>query len=481
LAKISHSYGRLAPSIIASILLFGVCAPVPAQAAADREPAQIVAEFCGNCHAPTLTGNMGPNLLDAYWNHGGDDASIVRNIQKGFPESGMTPFAGILTESEIRGLVAYLRQQGAAFAAGKIALPPPPRDVVIRSERQTFRLETIVANLDTPWGMVFLPDDQILVTERPGRLRLIDRGVLQSAPIGGTPQVFVHQDGGLLDVAADPAYAKNGWIYLAYSEEGQVADTSMTVVVRGRIREGQWVDQETLFRAPPECYYTGYIHYGCRFLFDAEGHLFFTIGDRGHAPDAQDLSKPTGKIHRILADGRIPSDNPFVGRTGALPSIWSYGHRHPQGLSFHPVTGRLWESEHGPTGGDELNVISPGYNYGWPVISNGTDPVWKPRAGTQEGMQNPVVFWTPAIAPSGIAFYTGNRFPAWKNQLFVTALGGQRLLRIETEGDQVTHQEILFKDLGRVRAVVTAPDGLLYVALNAPGRIARLVPVATPP
>jgi len=250
----------------------------------------------------------------------------------------------------------------------------------------------------------------------------------------------------------------------------------MTVVVRGRIRDGQWVDQETIFRAPPNCYYHGYIHYGCRFLFDHEVHLFFTIGDRGQFEIAQDLSNPCGKIHRVFDDGRIPPDNPFVGRPGALGSIWTYGHRHPQGLAYHPVTGRLWESEHGPIGGDEINRIEPGKNYGWPVISEGTE---RGRTFTKAhpGMERPIVSWTPAIAPSGIGFYNGDRFPQWKNDLFVAALGGQQLRRLRTQGDQVVHQEVLFRDMGRVRQVMTGPDGLIYVAFNSPGRIGRLTPV----
>jgi aldose sugar dehydrogenase len=443
--------------------------------APNREPSVIVATICANCHGRTLTGSAGPNLLDAYWNHGGDDASILRSIRQGWPESGMPPFQDLLTSPEQQALVAYIRHQGDEFAAGRITLPAAPPDQVIRSELHTFRLETVVPNLDTPWGIAFLPGDRMLVTERPGRLRIVDHGHLQPEPVAGVPKVFLHQDGGLLDVIAHPDYASNGWLYLAYTEAGPNG-TSMTVVVRGRIRDNHWVDQQTIFRAAPRHYHTSYVHYGCRFLFDRDNHLFFTIGDRGEQPEAQDLSSPCGKIHRVMDDGSIPPDNPFVGRADALGSIWSYGHRHPQGLMFHPVTGKLWESEHGPTDGDELNRIEPGRNYGWPIISNGKDRR-APIEGTHKvGMESPIVFWTPAIAPSGIEFYTSDRFPRWKNHLFVACLGGEQLRRIETDGDRVTHQEILFKDFGRVRDVTTGPDGYLYIAFNAPGRIARLVP-----
>jgi glucose/arabinose dehydrogenase/galactose mutarotase-like enzyme len=443
-----------------------------------RAPEKIVAELCANCHGPQLTGGSGPNLLDAFWNHGNDDASITRTIQRGYPESGMPPLGDALTAPEIAALVGYLRTQGEAFAAGKITLPTPPAAITLNSERGAFRLETVVANVDTPWGIAFLPDNRIAFTERPGRLRLVENGRLRPEPIAGTPAVFLHQDGGLLDVIAHPDYAKNGWLYLAYTDEGTVAGTSMTVVVRGRIRDGRWVDQQEIFRAPPAHYHTSYIHYGCRFLFDREGHLFFTLGDRGESAEAQDPASPCGKIHRVFDDGRIPPDNPFANRPGACASIWSYGNRHVQGLQFHPVTGKMWATEHGPNNGDELNRIEPGHNYGWPTISMGTDRAAHIEGTSRAGMESPLAFWTPAIAPSGIEFYTGDKFPQWRNQLFIAALAGQQLRRVETDGDRVTHQEVLFSGMGRVRDVVTGPDGFLYVAFNGPGRIARLVPAA---
>ncbi len=467
---------RPTPFARLALLFVFLCACGRAAQPAPRPPEKICAELCANCHGPQLMGGSGPNLLDAFWNHGSDDASLRRSISRGFPESGMPPLGEVLSDAEIGAIIGYLRRQGAEFAAGRITLPAPPADVTLKTERATFRLETVIANLDTPWGLAFLPDDRIVVTERPGRLRVIDHGKLAPEPIRDTPAVFLHQDGGLLDVIAHPDYAKNGWLYLAYTDEGKVAGTSMTVVVRGKIRDGRWVDQQEIFRAPPEHYHPSYIHYGCRFLFDGDGHLFFTIGDRGVSAEAQDITSPCGKIHRVFDDGRIPPDNPFANRPGACASIWSYGNRHVQGLQFHPVTGRLWATEHGPTNGDELNRIEPGHNYGWPTISNGTDRNAKIEGTARPGMESPVVFWTPAIAPSGIAFYTGDKFPAWRNHLFVTALAGQQLRRIETDGDRVTHQEVLFTGMGRVRAVATGPDGLLYVLFNSPGRVARLVP-----
>jgi glucose/arabinose dehydrogenase len=257
--------------------------------------------------------------------------------------------------------------------------------------------------------------------------------------------------------------------------KGQV---SATEVVRGRIKDGAWVDQEFVYRPAPAVFRPGNDHYGIRFLFDPKGHLFYSIGDRGKPDDSQLLSESAGKIHRVLDDGSAPKDNPFVGREGTLATVWSYGHRNPQGLAFHPVTGELWSAEHGPRGGDELNLVLPGRNYGWPVATFGINYDGTPVSDktSAPGMDSPVAQWTPSIAACAIAFYTGDRFPGWKNDLFVTGLVGKQLRRLVIDKGQVTHQEVLFRGLGRVRDVVDGPDGYLYVAINNPGVIARIVP-----
>ncbi len=455
------------------------CLAVAAGAATAREPAQIVAEHCAGCHGPTLTGGTAPILLDDAWKYGSDDATILRILRDGIPALGMNPYRDILSEPEQRALLAYLRRQARAFALGQVPNATPlPDAVTFPGERHSFRLETVARGLDTPWSIVFLPDNSMLVSDRVGALRVIGAdGVLAPEPIRGTPKPFVKQDGGFLDLIAHPDYAKNGWLYLAYTELGADGRASGTVVVRGKIKDGAWTDEHLIFRAAPQFYFTDTSHYGCRFLFDPTGHLFFTIGDRGQSAHAQDLGSPLGKVHRVRADGTIPADNPFVGRAGAVASIWTYGNRHPQGLQYHPVTGKLWATEHGPRGGDELNRLEPGRNYGWPTASHGLpQSVEKILGPSLEGAESPVVFWTPSIAPAAIEFYAGDRFPRWRNHLFIASLVGRRLLRLETQGDKVVHQEVLFKEQGRVRDVVTGPDGLLYVALNNPGRIARLVP-----
>jgi glucose/arabinose dehydrogenase len=443
--------------------------------------AALYAQHCASCHGPKLEGGVAGSLLDDEWKFGGDDASLTASIRDGRPGTPMIAFKDVLDEEQVRQLVFHIREQ-AGLAKGKPETKVDPEGAIIKSERQTVKLEVVAKGLETPWGLAFLPGDRLLVTERPGRLRIVEKGNLLP-PVTGIPEVWVAQDGGLFDVEVHPDYAKTGWIYLSYSEAGP-EKTSNTVIVRGKIRGNAWVDQQVLFKGGPETYTPANFHYGSRFVFDRQGHLYYSIGDKGRPEDAQDLSKPAGKVHRVNDDGSVPKDNPFVNRAGALGSIWSYGHRNPQGFAFDPATGRLWSTEHGPRGGDELNRIDAGKNYGWAVVSNGLQPgITKSE---QEGMVSPVVYWTPTIAPAGMAFCSSPRYPGWKNSLFVTGLGGQQLRRLEVSGDKVTHQEVVFNEYGRVRDIITGPDNLFYVALSLPGQrlsdttagvIVRMVPV----
>ncbi len=427
------------------------------------DPSSILyAEFCAACHGPDLRGGAARSLVDVRWQQTTDDVAIIHAIVHGRPGTQMVAFGDVLSEQQIRQLVIWLREQGVA-AQGKPEVIVDPDGHVVTSGQQSVRLDVVAKGLETPWGIAFLPDGRLLITERPGRLRIVEKGRLLP-PVEGVPPVWTVQDGGLLDVEVHPDYRRNGWIYLSLADPGP-EKTSMTEIIRGRIKDNRWVDQQVIYKAPPELYSPSNIHYGSRFAFDSEGHLFYSIGERGHPEDAQDLSKPNGKIHRVNDDGSVPKDNPFVDRAGALGSIWSYGHRNPQGLAFDS-SGRLWATEHGPRGGDELNLIKPGHNYGWAVVSFGQ------QAGItkteQEGMDAPIVYWTPTIAPSGIAFAT-DTYQGWKGDLFVTALGGQQLRRLKIENGKVTHQEVVFKEFGRVRDIVVGPDGLFYVALNLPG------------
>ena len=335
--------------------------------------------------------------------------------------------------------------------------------------------EDWVTDLKEPWGVHFIADNTALVTEKRGKLWQVSPG--EKLEISGIPASVDRGQGGLLDVATDPDFADNGWIYLSFSHaDADNRKKLMTKVVRGKIENGQWSEEQTLFQANPEDYLDSGHHYGSRITFDDKGHLYFGIGDRGKMNMAQDLMVPNGKIHRIMRDGTIPKDNPFVGVEGAYPSIYSYGNRNPQGTIVHPETGVLWETEHGPKGGDELNVIKAGVNYGWPKISYGRN-----YSGTEltphtalPGMAQPASQWTPSIAVCGLDVYTGDLFPEWKGRLMAGALAYQTVRLIDVDGENYVSEVSLINDKGRVRDVTTGPDGAIYVAL--PTRIVRISP-----
>ncbi len=433
-------------------------------------------EYCAKCHGQGLTGGNAPSLVDGVWMYG---RNPDRNIRFGIAQQGMPAFGEVLSGDQVKAIVGYIR--AAEKNAGGSRLPIP--DTLLTYD-YTIAVEKWVEGLEIPWAIDFLDANTALVTERPGGLRVVKNGVLQPEPVSGTPKVLHQGQGGLMDVAVDPEYVKNGWIYLAYSHEIEGGDEggrtpAMTRVVRGRLKGNAWVDQEVIYEAPHETYRTTRHHYGSRIVFDAQGHLYFSIGDRGGSGQAQDLDRPNGTVHRIFTDGRIPKDNPFVNQKGALSTIFSYGHRNPQGLSVHPVTGAVWDSEHGPMGGDELNVLVAGTNYGWPEITYGRN-----YNGTivtefehKAGMAQPTLFWRPSIAVCGIDFYRGDLFPKWKNRLLVGALAFEEVRLLAIEGDRVMYQETILKNAGRVRDVSSGADGAIYVVLNNPGTVLRLTPV----
>jgi glucose/arabinose dehydrogenase len=325
--------------------------------------------------------------------------------------------------------------------------------------------------LSVPACAAFLPGGDLLVTERPGRLRIVRNGTLQP-PVSGVPEVVARGQGGLLDVVVHPQFATNRFVYLSYSKP--VANRNTTAVVRGRLEGNALTNVQEIFEA--DAWSTGNGHFGSRMAFDRQGYLFITIGDRQAPPrgsledhPSQLLSNTQGKIVRLHDDGRVPTDNPFVGRAGVRPEIWSYGHRSPQGLAIHPETGDIWMNEHGPQGGDELNLILPGRNYGWPVIGHGVNygsgsPIHS--GTTRAGMESPVHFWVPSIATSGLMIYSGDRFPQWRGNLFVGGMVGQEIVRITLDGHRVASVENILQNRGRVRDIREGPDGLIYVALD---------------
>lgn len=374
----------------------------------------------------------------------------------------------------------------AGALAFVLAAPVLGQSTVRPSALHDYRVETVVDGLVHPWGMAFLPGGDLLVTERPGRLRIVRNGALLPEPVPGVPEVHGEGQGGLLDVELHPEFARNRFLYLSFSKPLEDGSESTTAVVRGRFENDRLTGVEEIFEARSR----GRGHYGSRLAFNPEGFLYITVGDRQvpsrgdlEAHPAQDLSNHHGVVLRLHDDGRVPSDNPFVGRDGALPEIWSYGHRNAQGLAIDQESGDVWITEHGPQGGDELNLVVPGRNYGWPVIGYGVNY----RSGTaihegthREGMEQPVHVWVPSIGTSGLILYSGDRFPRWRGHLFAGGLAGEQLARLEMDGREVVREETLVLGMGRIRAVNQGPDGYIYLAIDhrqgEPTPIYRLVP-----
>jgi len=377
----------------------------------------------------------------------------------------LPPFRPVIPARAGAGLLLF-----ASIACSNSG-PVQAQGEVHRSQHHEFRVVTVVEGLAHPWGMAFLPTGDILVTERPGRLRVVRNGVLVPEPVGGVPNVRAQGQGGLLDVALHPDFASNRFVYLSFSKPG--ADGGTTAVVRGRWEGDRLADVEEIFEA--RAWGGSGAHFGSRLAFDAQGYLYVTVGDRGDAPGrgqahrSQNLRDHAGTTIRLHDDGRVPQDNPFVGRQDALPEIYTYGNRNAQGMAVHPRTGQVWQNEHGPRGGDEINRILPGRNYGWPLVTGGINYDRSPITDRREmdGVEPPVVEWTPSIAPSGMAFYDGDRFPGWRGHAFVGALAGQHLRRVELEGNRAVAQESLLEGIGRIRDVRVGPDGYLYLLLDA--------------
>lgn len=369
------------------------------------------------------------------------------------------------------------RRRFIVAATGSLAAPAIAcTQEMPKSAKASYRLITLSRDLEQPWAMAFLPDGRILITERPGRLRVFANGQLQRAPLSGVPRVYARNQGGLLDVCLHPGFARNRILYLSYSSEG--AGGAATTVARAELGDGGLSNVTTIFEALPRT--SGGLHFGSRIAFDRAGLMYVTTGERGQMQAAQDLADLRGKIVRLKDDGSVPPDNPFVGRPGVRPEIFTWGHRNPQGLALHPETGRLWEVEHGPRGGDELNILTAGANYGWPRATHGIDyngAVISPNKSLP-GMEDPVRVWVPSISPCGLCFYTGDKFPGWKGSLFTGALSADALFRIELDGERYRSEERLLEGrLPYIRDVRQGPDGFIYLVTHSDdGGLCRLEP-----
>ena len=500
------------PRLAAASLVLLPLAALAGQAPVDPFTAPYV-ENCAVCHGLNLEGAaQGVPLAGKPLVHGDSVDAIARSIANGVPETRMPGFSATMDDVTIRRIAMMISEKRAnlAYTDFRIATPPAIPEDVVRSEKQRFRIETVATGLSPlPYSIAALPDGSLLLTEKSRGLRVISSDGMPSAFVRGTPQVFddgfqvpgillVYGLGYLLDVRPHPDYATNGWIYLAYTERCNDCNkasrdskrpVSMVVLVRGRIRNGEWVDQQPVWQTDKENY-TGMpdMAAGGRITFDGKGHVFLSIGLKGGSEFAgiQDLELPYGKVHRVNEDGSIPADNPFLKTQGALPSIWTYGHRSPQGLEFDRKTGRLWETEMGQRGGDEVNLLQPGRNYGWPLTSKGLRYEGLPvDYGKQLGItfdmkdiEQPLVDLTPSPAVSSFVVYDGKAFRRWRGNLIVGTLKATELYRMEVKGAKVVRRETLLTGLGRIRDIDIGRNGEIYLLLEhqAGSRIVRLVP-----
>ena len=480
------------PNRLASVCgLFGLLLPTlwitPNASSQDlSKGSDIYATYCAQCHGPNLEGGQFSGFLDGMWNHGTYYSLQRNNIEFGIIGTQMVAWGNVLSEVQIDTVLKFILEKEKEMGVE----PPPPRD---RSETENYNLkvEVLAEGLKQPWGIEFLDERTALFSEFSGRLRLmIDRKVIPE-PITGTPSPARQRSGqkpgfGFMDVALHPQYADNGWIYLCYIHEasdippGKTEYPWSTRIVRGRIQNHAWIDQEVVYDPRPEDYTLIQDHFGSRMVFDDSGDLYFSIGDRGRKLDAQNLSRPEGKFHRIHDDGQPVGDNPYnsLERYGALPTVYAYGTRNAQGLAIHPETGEVWSAEHGPMGGDELNIVQAGANYGWPLATKGLD-----RDGTVltpykslPGIVDPIHYWTPSPAVCGIEFIDSPLFPAWKSNLLVAALKHQYIYRLVLDGHKVVKEEVILRESGRVRDIKTAPDGSIYVLTDRRGMILHLTP-----
>ncbi len=431
----------------------------------------IYKEYCSGCH-----GNAMQTFVDEEWIYGNSPKEIYTSIAEGRAEGEMPSFKDGLSKKEMNELVVTILHQKKELDKYDLV----EESETYQSKDFSFKLEKVVENLESPWGMVFLPEGDLLVTDKSGELWRVKKDK-SKIEVTGVPEVLYKGQGGLMDIELHPNFSENNLLYLSYSiykrEGGE--QLSSTAVSKYKLRGNKLVDGEMIFEAFP--YSTTRRHYGSRLEFDNNGYLFITIGDRGARDvNPQNLSLFPGKVHRLYDDGRIPEDNPFVDEPDAIKSIYSYGHRNQQGMIKHPVTGEIWTHEHGPKGGDEINIVEKGLNYGWPVISYGVN-----YSGTKftdltakEGMEQPLHYWTPSIAPSGMDFVRGSLYPGWEGNLLVGSLRFEFVKLCKIEGTKLLSEETLMEDIGRVRNIKQGPDGYIYVGVEDPGVIYKIIPLS---
>ncbi len=460
----------LIPSFI--LLLFFACSTTKntsLTSKVDRDHKELFKNFCSSCH-----GQQGEAFRMRKFKYGSDHQSIVKSISKGITAAGMPAYGAVFNKNEITALSNYILE------LSQLPKVEGDKTTYFHTEELDIQLDTITTEIEIPWAIEFLPDGSMLITDRDGDFyRRTNAGDL--IKIANVPVVNNKSQGGLLDVMVHPDFKKNNIIYLSYSkpkkEDGK--DLSTTAVVMSKLINDKLVDVKEIFEALP--YFTTNHHYGSRMVMDKNNYIFLTVGDRGKENEnPQDLKSMCGKVHRIHEDGRIPSDNPYVGQPGISGSIWSWGHRNPQSIAIHPTTGDLWTNEHGPKGGDEVNISKPKLNFGWPLATfginyNGT----KITDNTSyEGTVDPLHYWLPSIGPSDGIFVKNDLYGEWKGNYLVSSLSFKYLERCILEGNKIVKREKLFENIGRIRSIKEGPDGLIYIGCEVPGKIFRIRPIS---
>lgn len=427
--------------------------------------------YCAGCHGVNLD-----QFVNRKWQYGTNPAKIESIIADGLTDKGMPGFAAALTNNEVRALGEFILAESKQKAIDKVA--SDFNEDKIFGKQTKFKIETVVSGLEIPWGIEFLENNILLIAERNGTLSTYSKnqGLIK---VNGLPPIRQGGQGGLMDLKKHPKYNENGFIYISYSyPDKEDKRKGNTAIIRARLKGNQLFDIKEIYKGTPTTN-TNH-HFGSRITFDKNGYLYFSIGDRGRRDDfPQKLDNSNGKIHRLHDDGKIPIDNPFADKTNVIKSIYSYGHRNPQGVVVHPVTGDIWTHEHGPRGGDEINIIKPGLNYGWPVISFGIN--YNGTTFTNDtakvGMEQPLTYYVPSIAPCGMAFVTSKKYKGWENNLLIGSLRFKYLERCVIKNNKVVEQERLLEGIGRVREVKVSPDGFIYIGVENPGRIVKLIPI----
>jgi len=430
---------------------------------------ELYLQHCASCHGEKLE-----RFAARQWVYGNSLNDVSSTIKNGRPPIGMPGYSKAMTDEQIRAMAEYMIAE-----VPKVPANEPSRFNIketIKSANFSFVLKEVTSgNLSIPWGMAFLPNGDMLVTEKSGKLYQISKGVMTQ--IEGLPKIIVKGQGGLMDVAVHPLYKKNHLIYISYTD-GETSTSVNTSIARAELRNGRLINFKRIFHALPNS--NSGVHFGSRMFFDKNGYLYFSVGERGTKENAQNLSNYCGKIHRVFDDGRIPTDNPFVKTPNAIGSVWSYGHRNPQGLYYDKKEDLIWENEHGPKGGDELNIIKKSANYGWPVITFGVDydgTIISPDTA-KTGLEQPVYYWIPSIAPSALTRVTRSVYKGWEGDFLSSSLSFEYLDRLIMKNNKVIGRERLLQKIGRVRNVVEGPDGYIYIAVERLGKIYKLVPVS---